>query len=148
MTKTPRIAKARGRSVEEWIGKTPDSMPPPRVRLRIFDRHHGTCHISGRKIQAGGRWELEHIKRLDDGGENRESNLAPALASAHKAKTKAERADAAKSDSVRKRHVGITRPKGQIRSAGFAKTGKPQKIAKPPLGTLGRSEISRRFQNV
>ena len=39
------------RAVPEWIGKTPDTKVPPRVRLRVFEKHDGTCHISGRKIR-------------------------------------------------------------------------------------------------
>ncbi|RWF41621.1 MAG: HNH endonuclease, partial [Mesorhizobium sp.] len=34
-----------GRSVKEWIGKTPDSVPPATVRARIFLRADGICHI-------------------------------------------------------------------------------------------------------
>ena len=42
-----------GRAVEEWIGKTPDSKVPDRVKLRIWERECGRCHLSGRKILAG-----------------------------------------------------------------------------------------------
>ncbi|MEM9762118.1 MAG: HNH endonuclease, partial [Pseudomonadota bacterium] len=68
-----------GRSVPEWVGKTPDHRVPPSVRLRIFEAHDGICHISGRKIEAGDAWDLEHRTALADGGEHREGNLAPAL---------------------------------------------------------------------
>ena len=36
------------RSVPEWIGKTPDQKVPDRVKVRIFDREGGVCHISCR----------------------------------------------------------------------------------------------------
>ena len=39
-----------GRTVPEWIGKTPDTPAPPRVRLRIFETFGGRCAICGRKI--------------------------------------------------------------------------------------------------
>lgn len=100
------------RSVPEWIGKTPDSKVPPRVRLRVFDRHKGICHISSIKIRPGDKWELEHIKRLKDGGENRESNLAPALVEPHKEKTSQENKQQAKEDRIRKKHFGI-KPQGR-----------------------------------
>jgi 5-methylcytosine-specific restriction protein A len=45
------------RTVKEWFGKTDDAMPPPSVRLRIYQNAGGVCHISGRKIQVGGGWE-------------------------------------------------------------------------------------------
>jgi 5-methylcytosine-specific restriction enzyme A len=38
-----------GRSIPEWIGKTPDSKIPPRVKLRIWERYEGRCHITKRK---------------------------------------------------------------------------------------------------
>ena len=39
------------RSVPKWIGKTDDAMPPPRVRLRIFEAYNGVFGLSGRKIR-------------------------------------------------------------------------------------------------
>jgi 5-methylcytosine-specific restriction protein A len=95
------------RAVEEWIGKTDDTPVPPRVRLRIFDHHDGRCYLSGVKIRPGEKWDMEHIKALCNGGEHRESNMAPALVSAHKAKTKADRAEKKKVDAMRKKHLGI-----------------------------------------
>lgn len=98
------------RSVDEWIGKTDDTPAPPRVRLRVFEKYEGRCYLSGRKIGAADKWELEHIIALCNGGENRESNLAPALADKHKEKTAQDRKTKAKSDRVRKRHLGIRKP--------------------------------------
>ena len=95
------------RSTAEWIGKTDDAKVPDYVRLRIFNRANGICHISGRKITAADTWELEHVKALCNGGEHRESNMAPALAKPHKAKTAADLAQKAKNDRVSKRHLGI-----------------------------------------
>lgn len=99
------------RSVPEWIGKTDDERPPPRVRVRIFERHNGVCHISKRKIMPGDKWECEHILALILGGENRESNMAPALVKPHKEKTAQDLAQKAKNDRVRKRHLGIRPPR-------------------------------------
>jgi len=142
MTKRPKIAKAQGRSVEEWVGATPDTWPPPpRVKLRILRRHNHTCHITGIKIPPGVTPDFDHIKRLDDGGENRESNIAPALPGAHKKKTKEERERAKKADAVAKKAAGIAGPKAEIKSRGFAPVEKPPKAggvridksALPPL---------------
>jgi len=98
------------RSVEEWIGKTDDDMPPPRVRLRIFRAHNGRCHITGRKIRPGDKWECDHIKALILGGENRESNMAPALVIPHDEKSAEEMAVKAKTDEIAKKHLGIRKP--------------------------------------
>lgn len=102
------------RTVEEWIGKTDDAKVPPRVRQRVFDRHNGICHLTGRKIQPGERWELEHVHALILGGQHRESNMAPALAAAHKVKTATEMKVKSKIARVRKKHIGIAKPKSSL----------------------------------
>ncbi len=99
------------RAVEEWIGKTPDTPAPPRVRLRVFERYNGVCYLSGRKIMPGDKWQIEHPQALINGGENRESNMAPALVEPHKVKTAADVKQRAKNDRVRKRHIGIKKPR-------------------------------------
>lgn len=111
-----------GRSVDEWIGKTPDTQVPARVRLRVFERHGGVCHISGRKIKAGDAWDLEHVKPLSMGGEHRETNFAPALRDKHREKTAAEAGPRAKADRIRSKHLGTwEKPKGnnRLQSRGF-----------------------------
>jgi len=125
-----KLRKARGRSVVEWVGRTPDSRPPQTVRLRIFDRAHGVCHISGKKIDVGDQWDVEHIKRLDDGGENRESNLAPALREPHLKKTAAENRAGKKADRARMKHVGVKAEKQAIPQR--PKPEKPPAKALPP----------------
>lgn len=112
-----------GRSVPEWVGSSPDAKVPTKVRLRIFDRAGGRCHITGRKIGAGEAWELEHIKPLSMGGEHRETNLAPALAEPHRRKTAAEASARAKADRMRAKHLGIHPPsKRPLKGRGFAPT--------------------------
>ena len=82
-------------------------MPPPRVRLRIFQNAKGVCHISGRKIREGEAWHLEHVKAIIDGGHNSEDNLLPALVEPHKQKTEAERKRKKKADRTAKKALGI-----------------------------------------
>lgn len=106
------------RAVEEWIGKSDDTPIPPRVRLRVFETHNGVCYLSGRKIRAGEAWECDHIIALVNGGENRESNLAPALKQAHREKTNADVALKAKIARVRAKHLGISKPKTRWPSRG------------------------------
>lgn len=101
------------RSVREWVGRTDDSMPPPTVRLRIFRAHDGRCHLSGKKIMPGDKWHLDHIKELWEGGENRESNMAPALEDPHRDKSAAALSRKAKADAVAKKHLGIAPKKGR-----------------------------------
>jgi 5-methylcytosine-specific restriction protein A len=95
------------RSVPEWIGKTDDSKIPPRVRQRVFDRYGGVCYLTGIPIKVGDAWDIEHIHALILGGQHKETNMAPALREAHKTKTKVEMQVKAKTDRVRKKHIGI-----------------------------------------
>ena len=95
------------RTVKEWIGKTDDTPVPPRVKIRVFEAHKGICHISGRKIRPGDAWQCDHVKPIIADGENRESNLAPALTEPHKEKTAQEVADKSKIARIRKKHLGI-----------------------------------------
>jgi 5-methylcytosine-specific restriction endonuclease McrA len=98
-----------GRSIDEWIGATPDSPVPPRVRVRVFDRHGGICHVSRRKIRAGEPWDLDHIVALCNGGEHRESNLAPVLRDKHRWKTNKDLSEKRKIARIRQKHLGIRR---------------------------------------
>lgn len=99
------------RSIPEWIADHDDQKIPDRVKLRVFERYHGRCYLSGKKIVPGDKWEIEHIKALALGGEHRETNLAPALVGPHKIKTRSDRKQKQKNDRVRKRHIGIRKPR-------------------------------------
>ena len=100
------------RNVPEWIGKTPNSPVPTKVKLRVFARYEGRCYLTGRKIQAGDKWDIEHVQPVrgalpGDPHRNRESNLAPALKEPHAEKTAQENSDGAKADRTRAKHLGI-----------------------------------------
>jgi len=99
------------RKVKEWVGKTDDAMPPPSVRLRIFEREQGMCFFAKRKIRAGERWHLHHKDELWEGGQNRESNLFPALEKYHRAHSAKQQTVKAISDGKRKKDLGITESK-------------------------------------
>lgn len=99
------------RTKQEWIGRTDDAMPSANVRLRIWERFEGVCQCGcGRKIQAGETWDLDHIKPLEDGGENRESNLHPLITAHHRTKTARENTQRARIRGQKKAHIGIRKP--------------------------------------
>lgn len=122
-----------GRSVPEWIGKSADSAIPDRVKLRICIREGMRCYLTGRKLRAG-EYDFEHVIPLamwaGEGHGNRESNIRLAYRPAHREKTKDDRKALAKSDRVRKKHLGI-RKAPSMRSAGFAKRPKQSKASSP-----------------
>lgn len=139
MIPRPKIAKATGRSVREWIGATPDSRPPKPVRLRVFDRHNGCDWETGEKILPGDEWDCDHKKRLADGGLNRESNLGPKLRARHREKTAKENRAGKKADRVRMRHVGIKdEPKQKIQSRGFEPAERKNRNKDDPFPGLPR----------
>ncbi len=120
------------RTTPEWIGANPDAKIPPRVKLRVFETHWGKCHISGRRIQAGEPWDCDHVVALVNGGEHRESNLAPALRDKHREKTKADVAEKSTVYRKRAKHIGLAPVKRKIQSAGFRRNP-PQRTASRPV---------------
>lgn len=108
------------RSVPEWVGSSDDAAIPSRVRLRVFEAHGGKCWISGRKIMPGEAWDLDHKVALINGGEHRETNLAPALREVHRAKTREDVAIKSKVARQRAKHLGVY-PKSSrpLKSRGF-----------------------------
>lgn len=106
------------RATPEWIGSSLDAKVPARVRLRVFMRHDGKCHISGRRIMPGELWDLDHIVAICNGGQHRESNMAPALRDKHKAKTAADVAEKSQTYHKRLSHLGIPKSKGRPFSCG------------------------------
>lgn len=119
------------RSVPEWIGKTPDTPIPPRVRLRVFERHGGICHISKRKIMPGEAWDCDHFIALINGGEHRESNLRPALQKYHRVKTAEDVKEKAVTARKRMMNLGIKPKKKSIQSRGFEKSPKQRTASRP-----------------
>ena len=116
------------REVPEWIGKSDITPIPPRVRLRVFERHGGTCYLSKRKIRPGDDWDCDHIVALINGGENRESNLAPALRSAHREKTAQDVKIKAKAARLRKKHIGADKGRKRAVIPGSKASKWKQKI--------------------
>jgi hypothetical protein len=82
------------RSVPEWIGRTPDEDPPPRVKLRTRDKARGAdgrlyCQGCTRPISEGEPADVDHIVAIVNGGQNRENNLRfICFKPCHAAKTK------------------------------------------------------------
>jgi hypothetical protein len=108
------------RSTPEWIGKTDDTPIPDRVRIRVFEAHGGRCHSCRRTITAGERWTCEHVQAICNGGENRESNLDVTCAWCLPGKNAADVKIKAKSYAVRKRHVGVRKPRTITRWRKFS----------------------------
>ena len=134
MTKPPKIAKARGRAVTEWIGKSADAKVPEHVRLRILRRNENKCFLTGILIADAQSFDCDHRIPLEEGGAHAESNLVPVLRLPHEVKTAAERKRQAKADRQAKAAHGMRpAPKRPIQSAGFPPSEKRPRIEKQAL---------------
>lgn len=105
------------RSLNEWVGSSDDAAIPKRVRIRVFEKYHGVCQLTGKTLFPG-EWDLDHIKALIEGGEHRESNLHPVWRPAHRVKTAAEAKVRKKVNDIKKKFQLPKQP-GKIKSRGF-----------------------------
>jgi 5-methylcytosine-specific restriction endonuclease McrA len=89
----------------------------------VFEAYGGKCYRSGRKIMPGDKWQIDHVRALINGGENRESNLAPILDDEHKVKTRADVDEKSKTYRMAAKNNGTwPKSKARIPSRGFQQT--------------------------
>ena len=120
------------RALPEWIGRTPDTPVPPRVRVRVFDRYEGRCCCGcNRKIMAGEKWDCEDTIAIINGGERRESNLKPWLSEHHPKKTAQDVAEKSRVYRKRMKHLGIKTNVAKIQSRGFQKRPAQRTASRP-----------------
>ncbi|MGN8022311.1 HNH endonuclease [Phyllobacterium sp. 22229] len=131
------------RTVSEWVARNDDAKIPNGVKQRIVDRQGGCCALSGKVFGPGNKPEFDHKVALWLGGEHREGNLHAICKEEHKAKTAAEATVRAKVNSNRQKHLGITVPKGTIKSPGFLKAAKADHSLTKPLPPRVRDVFGR-----
>ena len=107
------------RSLDEWVGKSDDTLVPPRVKLRVWDRSQGKCEVCTRKLHNGDRWECDHIIALINGGANAENNLRVCCAWCHKRKSAEDVAQKSFEYKRKSRNAGIKRRKRTIPGRRF-----------------------------
>jgi 5-methylcytosine-specific restriction endonuclease McrA len=127
-----------------WIGRNDRVMPPHDVQLRIVKRYKGCCARCQNKL-AIGRWAMDHVIPLEDGGVNAEGNCQPLCTPCHGLKTGAENSERAKVRAKAKADLGIKTPTTRpLRSAGFPKRRearpKPPLQPKPLFWAVGQAE--------
>ena len=90
----------------------------PRMRLKVWEAHKGTCALCGGKIDGvRERWIVEHMRALELGGEDTEANMAPVHEGCAIAKTNGPQGDharAAKAKRVKSKHLGIKKSKNPL----------------------------------
>jgi hypothetical protein len=99
-----------------------------RDKLRIWERDKGICQgPCKRQLGAGDKWICEHVRALENGGTNDDSNLAVFCEACAKAKTPVDHATAAKAKRQKQRSLGIRKPP-TLKSAPFT-PAEPQRKA-------------------
>lgn len=117
------------REVDEWIGATPDTKIPERVQQRVLERFGWKCYKTNIDLRNGAPYQIDHIVAICNGGQNRESNLAPIWEKLHPSKTQVDVNEKNAMDRRIRHHNGIRTAKHPMRK----KDKKPRIITKPPL---------------
>lgn len=99
------------RSNPEWIAKTDDAKIPDRVKDRVALKAEGYCRKCSRQVGGKLRAEFDHEIPLIVGGQHRETNLQLLCHECHGAKTVLDVKLKAKVSRVRKKHLGIKKPR-------------------------------------
>jgi 5-methylcytosine-specific restriction protein A len=105
---------------------------PAKVRKAVFTRAAGKCEACSAVLKKG-EGEVDHILPDALGGKPELANAMLLCRVCHKAKSGADVGRIRKADREQKKHLGITRPKQSIRSAGFPKPDKPERVGKQAL---------------
>lgn len=109
------------RTVPDWIGATPDTAIPPRVKVRIFERDGGRCQHCTRKVGPGFTpFAYDHVVALVNDGAHSEANIQLLCVECHANKTGRDVAEKSKVASVRAKHLGL-KPKGNWPSRPFGR---------------------------
>ena len=78
-----------------------------KMRVDIFERHGGVCHLCQMKVIAGEDWDVSHDIPLAAGGKDDGSNWLVAHRKCHRVHTsKVDAPMIAKVNRIRKKHIG------------------------------------------
>lgn len=106
-----------------------------KVRIAAFERCKGKCEQCGANLKVG-EGEYDHVIPLALTGESTLGNCQVLCRPCHRdpgAKTAADVKAIAKSKRRSANHTGASKPVGNMKSQGFAKTAKPERTMKLSL---------------
>ena len=150
---TKQVAKPRqklksqfARATSEWKGKTPDTVAPLQVQMRVLTRQGGACAITGVKFAPGDKKRLDHKTPIIDGGKNWESNLQWILEGAHKDKTAKEATVRKVVRKLAKTHAGVKSPPARPMQSRNDLAKKPEpKVKKLPFPSHMPTQLERLY---
>jgi 5-methylcytosine-specific restriction endonuclease McrA len=115
------------------VGTTERKRLTPSQRLKLFEKHKGTCALCGLEIK-GKRWVVEHMRPLGLGGTNEvDENLRPVHEACAREKTIEDVKAIARAKRIKMRAIGIEKGGKKIQSRGFPRAEKQARIAKQKL---------------
>jgi hypothetical protein len=76
-------------------------------KAKIYSAAGGRCHICSRKIQAGEKWDADHIIPREITGSDAPASFAPAHISCHRGKTAKDKKVIAKVKRTQQKHLGL-----------------------------------------
>jgi len=116
------------RSVPEWIARNDDAAIPDRVKERIAAKAKDACVSCKRPIGGKLKPQFDHVIPLILGGQHRENNIQLLCNECHGEKTKLDVRLKAKVIRIRKKHLGISKPKRTIPGRKFDGTPIPSRM--------------------
>jgi len=81
-----------------------------KMRVDIFLRHNGICHLCNMKVVPGQEWDVSHDIPLEAGGKDDDSNWLVAHRKCHRTHTaKVDAPMIAKVKRIHQKHIGAKR---------------------------------------
>lgn len=102
----------------------------PMRRLTVFEKAGGICHLCDRRIQAGEKWEVEHVRPLALLGADDETNMAPAHVACHATKTADQSGDIARAKRRAAKHNGIRKRPAFQKPPGYRWDWRQQRLVR------------------
>lgn len=111
------------------------------TKRKRYDFAKGVCEICVLPVRVGDE-EYHHDKEAERGGSNTFENCRFLCKPCHSILTGKFKTEKARAEAQRAKHIGASKPKGDIKSPGFPQ---PKPKREPRAAVPGQPNLSRRF---